>query len=109
MDRMNCVNGFDFDNDQLFYKQIDSETEFNFLSFKDYGEGYLACYIEPTFAQFVMQAALINALEKSRAEPRMEVHSRRNNRSSDPIDTKGLKRCWCGHVSLHTRGFDASL
>ena len=87
---MDCFDGFHFDDDSVFYHQVDSVSDFKLLALIDDREWNFGRYRETSTAQFVCEAGLIGALEKAGTKQRVNLHRRVNDGAGDVVDAVGV-------------------
>ncbi len=97
---VNWVDGFnvlDFDNNEIFYDQIDPVAEIDALAVINHWPPYLLCHSDAQLAQFVGKAGFISAFKEPGTEMRMNIHCARDHSAGNSVDTRGADYCGSGH------------
>jgi len=89
MDRVERLDGFHFDNDSALHDQVDSVSDFQFLTLINNWQRNFIRHFESSASEFVYKAGLIGALEESRAEERVNLHCGIHDRACDLIYRQG--------------------
>src|ERR1019366_2228426 len=94
---MDGLDALDLDDDQVFYEQIDSIAQVEFLSFINHGQTDLRVHTEASFAEFVRQAGVVGTLQQARAQDGMHFHRGTDNGGGDLVHSESRDDGWAGH------------
>jgi len=92
MNRVESLDGFNFHDHSVGDHQIYPIPEFESFSFVDYRETDLRRDFESPFSEFVGQAGLVRALEKTRAESGVYFQGRIHHRACYVVHVKKMGR-----------------
>ncbi len=99
VNRVERLDRFHFDNDAVFNHQIDAISDFEFLSFIDDRQRNFSRNVKTSSSEFVGEARLISALEKSRAEKRVDFSLRNYDGPCDVVNPIALGASRSSHAS----------
>jgi len=91
MNRVDCLDTLNLDNNPILDDQVDPIPNFNLLTLEHYGQSDLRGDFESALSQFVSETSLVGAFKQTRAEHSVDVHGRRNDGPGNLIYPNWLK------------------
>jgi hypothetical protein len=97
---MDGLDALDLDYDQVFYEQVDSIAQVEFLAFVNHGQTDLGVHVKTLFAELVGQAGVVGALQQTGSEDGMHLHRGTDDGGRDLVYWKSWDDGWAGHFFI---------